>query len=114
MNDGTVVRGAKGPEAQYGIDGVAKTITAKVPDGKTTGDVEAMIHSHPTKAEIVGEKIYSGNALEPGPLDPTAFANYGTNIIVGPLGQATVNSSLNSMTGAVENTINSKPNGIVI
>ena len=72
------------------------------------------IHSHPTKSEIVGEQVFSGNATQPGPKDPTAFANYGTNIIVGPLGQATASTGFNTMTGKTETTINSKPNGVAI
>ncbi|MDP9961972.1 hypothetical protein [Chryseobacterium lathyri] len=42
---------------------------------KTTADAEASIHSHPTKTEVVGEKVYSGNAQEPSATDTTTFAN---------------------------------------
>ena len=88
MNDGTVVRNAPGPEVIYGKDKYAKTFTPKIPPGYTDSDVEVMIHSHPTKAEIISEYLYVGNALELDTFDITAFSRFKTNIVVGYLGKS--------------------------
>lgn len=85
-----------------------------MPQGKTTADAEASIHSHPTKTEVVGEKVYSGNAQEPSATDTTTFAQYDTNIIVGPLGYSTGQTGVNTSTGRMETTTNANPNGISI
>jgi RHS repeat-associated protein len=117
MNDGAVLGGEKGPEAQYGKDTYASATLPNLPDGKTPADAEATIHSHPTKAEVVNGSVYSGNATEPtagknGDL-PT-FAQYKTNIIVGPLGQATAKQGISTSTGKMETNVNSAPLGISI
>jgi hypothetical protein len=114
MKDGTVVQGAQGPEAQYGKSETATATLANVPAGKTDGDVETSIHSHPTKVEVVGEKVYAGDATVPGPSDPATFARFNTNIIVGPLGQASGSYQTNSVTGQQSIVPNAKPNGVVI
>ena len=114
MNDGKIIRGETGAEAQYGRDATAKTTLPNIPDGYTTNDVEATIHSHPTKAEVVGDKVYSGNALEPSDNDLNTFSKYKTNIIVGPLGKATATKGISSATGQMETRVNQPTNGVVI
>ncbi|MDQ0781336.1 DUF6443 domain-containing protein [Chryseobacterium sp. W4I1] len=114
MRDGSVLRGGQGPEVQYGKDAYASATLPDFPQGKTTADAEASIHSHPTKTEVVGEKVYSGNAQEPSATDTTTFAQYDTNIIVGPLGYSTGQTGVNTSTGRMETTTNANPNGISI
>ncbi|ASW73641.2 sugar-binding protein [Chryseobacterium piperi] len=114
MKDGSVLRGTQGPEVQYGKDAYASATLPDLPTGKTTADAAASIHSHPTKTEVVGEKVYSGNAQEPSATDTTTFAQYDTNVIVGPLGYSTGQSGVNTSTGKMETTTNANPNGIVI
>ena len=114
MKDGSVLRGVQGPEVQYGKDAYASATLPDLPKGKTTADAEASIHSHPTKTEVVGEKVYSGNAQEPSATDTTTFAQYGTNVIVGPQGYSTGQSGINTSTGKMETTTNANPNGISI
>jgi RHS repeat-associated protein len=114
MKDGSVVQGQQGPEVQYGKDAVATSSLPSLPAGATTSDVEASIHSHPTKAEVVGTQVFNGDATVPGPSDPTTFAQFGTNIIVGPLGPTSATSGINSSTGKSETRVNAPQNGISI
>lgn len=114
MKEGTIVQGKQGPEAEYGKAETASASLPNVPTGKTDADVEASIHSHPTKAEVIGEKVYSGDATVPGPNDPATFVRFGTNIIVGPLGKASGSYQTNSVTGQQSIVPSAKPNGVVI
>jgi RHS repeat-associated protein len=114
MNDGTIVQGKQGTEAEYGKDEIAGASLPNVPTGKTDADVEVSIHSHPTKAEVIGDKVYAGDATVPGPKDPSTFARFGTNIIVGPLGQASGRYQTNNITGLQSIVPSTKPNGISI
>ncbi|TPV31122.1 hypothetical protein FJ651_15600 [Paucihalobacter ruber] len=51
------------------------------------GDNSTLIHSHPLNSEIKENgNIASSSAEVPGPDDPSAFTNFGNNIIVGRLG----------------------------
>jgi RHS repeat-associated protein len=117
MNDGLIIRGEKGPEAQYDKEDFASATLPNLPEGKTPADVEVTIHSHLTHAEVVDGKVIAGNATIPttgenGDL-PT-FGQYKTNIIVGPLGQATATQGISSSTGKMETIVNSAPLGISI
>nr|WP_314499904.1 hypothetical protein [uncultured Chryseobacterium sp.] len=114
MTDGIALQGKQGPEVQYGKDAFASATLPDLPMYCTPADVEASIHSHPTKTEVVGEKVYSGNAQEPSATDATTFAQYDTNVIVGPLGYSTGQTGVNTSTGRMETTTNASPNGIVI
>jgi hypothetical protein len=109
MKDGTVVQGKKGPTVEYGKDEYAGTKLPDIPNGKSTSDVEASIHSHPTKAEAIDDKVYGGSSLEPTTTDKNTFKQYGTNIIVGPLGYPT-----GTRQGAGPISINQSSNGVVI
>ena len=114
MKDGTVIRGASGPETEYGKDAEAETNLASLLVGKTTVDAEATIHSHLTDAEVINGKVFSGNATIPSKTDGGTFANYEINIIVGPLGQASAKEQLNTQTGKIETIITKPVNGISI
>ena len=109
MKDGTVVPGKKGPTVEYGKDEFAGAKLPDIPNGKSTSDVEASIHSHPTKAEAIDDKVYGGSSLEPTTTDKNTFKQYGTNIIVGPLGYPT-----GTRQGAGPISINQSSNGVVI
>ena len=83
--------------------------------GTTVADVETTIHSHPTTVQQVGSMIYPQSASNPstGPgADQTTFKQFGTNIIVGPLGNIGPNSVTINPNGSVN--IPSRPNGTVI
>ncbi len=88
MNDGGVVRGKTG-EAMKAGDATVNTTVPGLPSGASDGDVAALIHSHPTGSIVNGNTVYSSSALQPGPLDPSAFLRFGTNVIVGRLGLST-------------------------
>lgn len=90
MKDGTVVEGKTGsmPTIEKGVQ-TATTSLPSIPEGKTTADVEASIHSHPTVVQQVGEQVFPQSASTPSKgqgTDETTFKQYDTNIIVGPLG----------------------------
>ncbi|MCI3937854.1 hypothetical protein MQX03_11635, partial [Chryseobacterium aahli] len=101
-------------DAHKEAETIATTKLPDLPSGKTISDVEVTIHSHLTEAEVVQGKIYSGDATIPGPLDPSTFSQYKTNIIVGPLGPATGVEVFDSMTRQTNVRIDKMPNGIVI
>jgi RHS repeat-associated protein len=88
MTDGTVARGKTGemPTIKDGVQ-TAKATLPGTPAGK---DVEATIHSHPTKVQIEGDKAYPQTATNPSGQDESTFKNYGINIIVGNLSQPSV------------------------
>ena len=109
MKDGTALQGEKGETVDYGKDEYAGANLPDIPKGKSISDVEASIHSHPTKAEAVDDIIYGGNALEPTTTDRNTFKQYSTNIIVGPLGFPT-----GTRQGQSPININQSPNGIII
>jgi len=87
MNDGTIIKGEKGKPVNYGKDSHAETKLPKLPKGKTQNDVEATIHSHPTKAEVVKDLVYNGDATDPTDADKRTLFGYKLNIIVSPLGK---------------------------
>ncbi len=115
-NDGRTVQGSTGDPIQLGVDTEAKASLPSLFPGKTTADVEVSIHSHPTEAKVVGNQVFGGNATVPSGTgaDATTFAQYRTNIIVGPLGQATATQGIDSHTGTNATNINKPANGVVI
>ncbi len=59
MNDGAIIRGETGPLPTI-VNGI-QIATSKLPNlpiGRTTFDVEVMIHSHPTKVQQIGDKVF--------------------------------------------------------
>ena len=58
-----------------------------IPAGKTVNDVEVSIHSQVTGTIEQNGRVYSHDAEKPSKVDGPTFAHFGTNIIVGPLGQ---------------------------
>jgi hypothetical protein len=106
MKDGKVIQGQTGPMPT--ITNNVQTAPSSLPNlpaGTTTADVETTIHSHPTEVQQVGNIIYPQSASTPstGPgTDQTTFKQFGTNIIVGPLG--TVNP--NNVTANPNGTLN--------
>ena len=110
---GLVQNGPEGPLPTI-QDGVS-TAPDKLPDllpGTTPDDVEATIHSHPIKVQVVDDKVYPQSADLPSGEggDRTTFRQFNRNIIVGPLGQ------LSSVTKNADGTLNipSRPIGIAI
>ena len=88
MNDGSIVRGTTGslPTIVNNIQ-TAETVVPNVPNGQSDNDVEAMIHSHPTTTQQVGDQLYPQSANRPTLADKGAFNRFETNIIVGRLGE---------------------------
>ncbi|WP_207515623.1 DUF6443 domain-containing protein [Longitalea luteola] len=112
MKDGTVVRGVTGPEPEI-VDGVqtAESSLPKLPEGKGVADVETTIHSHPITVKIVDGKAYPQSANLPSNVDRPTFAQYGTNIIVGPLGQVEAANVIRGTDGSI--SVPNRPVGIV-
>ena len=113
-NNGQVVQGPQGEAVQLGVDSHAETSLPGLFPGTTPADVEVSIHSHPTEAKVVGDQVFGGNATEPTNADAAAFAQFGTNIIVGPLGQANATQGIDKQTGKNTTTVNKHKNGVVI
>ena len=113
--DGRVVQGSRGAAVNLGVDTEANAKLPGLFPGTTTSDVEVSIHSHPTEAKVVGSQVFGGNATVPSGLraDATTFAQYRTNIIVGPLGQASATQGMDSTGNNVTN-IKKPENGVVI
>ena len=110
MKDGTVLKGESGAAAFINSNNEleADEKLPALPAGKTAADAEATIHSHVTGTILKNGQIYSHDATKPSNVDVPTFGQYGINIIVGPLGQA-------SATQNNGNTIVSQPgNGVVI
>jgi RHS repeat-associated protein len=114
LNNGSVLRGQTGPEPTVtnGVQTAPSTLPA-LPAGTTTADVEATIHSHPITVPQVGNQVFPQSASVPstGPgSDGPTFAQYNTNIIVGPLGTVT------NVTQNPNGTLNipNRPNGAAI
>jgi uncharacterized protein RhaS with RHS repeats len=113
--DGQIVRGETGSEPKVeNIGGtLVQTAETKVPDlpeganasGATT------IHSHPTKIVEQDGQAFPQSASTPSGADRSTFKNYGTNIIVGPIGVAT--SVSRNASGSLVTTP-SRSNGAVI
>jgi len=103
-----------GPESPAPtIENGVQTAPDKLPDllpGTTPNDVEATIHSHPIKVQVVDDKVYPQSADLPSAQDRTTFSQYNRNIIVGPLGQ------VSSVTKNADGTLNipNRPVGIAI
>ncbi len=116
MNSGTVVQGQTGPVPTITNNiQTAPSNLPNLPTGTTAADVETTIHSHPTTVQQVGSMIYPQSANNPstGPgTDQTTFRQFGTNIIVGPLGTINPNSVTTNPNGSLN--IPSRPNGAVI
>jgi RHS repeat-associated protein len=91
MKNGVVLNEKTGKEEEI-VDGhvIAKTTFPNLPAGATDNDVEASIHSHPTEVKIQDGKAYAQTATLPSSQDKTTFKRYGTNIIVGRLGESEV------------------------
>ncbi|WP_299365575.1 DUF6443 domain-containing protein [Winogradskyella sp.] len=113
MNDGTVVKAPTGTEPVI-KDGVstATTYLPSVPEGKSASDVEATIHSHPTKVQEVGDQVFPHSASVPSGADLTVFKNYDTNVIVGPIGTVKEGSVTRGPDGKV--SVPKRSNGVVI
>lgn len=111
MKFGNIERGKTGeePVIENGVQ-TAKTSLPDIPLGKGASDVEASIHSHPTTVQEKDGKVYPQSANSPSDQDAKTFKQYGTNIIVGPLG--TVSSVRQNPDGTPN--IPSRPNGVVI
>lgn len=112
--NGQVIQGPTGDPVQLGVDSHAKTKLPGIFPGTTASDVEVSIHSHPTQAKVVGNQVFGGNARNPTPADKTAFSQFRTNIIVGPLGQASATQGIDKQTGKSATTITKPRNGVVI
>ncbi|ASW73634.2 hypothetical protein IQ37_19295 [Chryseobacterium piperi] len=111
MSNGDVVRGKTGelPTIENGIQ-TASTNLPDIPNGKTVADVETTIHSHPTTVQTVDNTVYPQSANTPSSQDRTTFGQYGTNIIVGPLG--TITNATKNPDGTMN--IPTRSNGAVI
>lgn len=114
MKSGVVVQGQTGPmpTVTNGVQTAPSTLPA-LPAGSTTADVEASIHSHPTTVAQVGNQVFPQSASVPSTgagSDGPTFQQFGTNIIVGPLGTIT------NVTANPNGTLNipSRPNGAAI
>lgn len=90
--EGEIVRGETGPEPKIeSVGGVlvqtAETKVPALPEGAKASDVTT-IHSHPTKIVEQDGQAFPQSASTPSGADRSTFKNYGTNIIVGPIGVA--------------------------
>lgn|GEM_PF-2876740 len=108
---GFVQWGSPGDEPK--IKNGVQTASDKLPEllpGTSTNDVEASIHSHPLKVQVVDDKTYGQSADFPSGEDKKTFGQYNRNIIVGPLGQ------LSSVTKNPDGSLNipNRPTGIAI
>lgn len=113
--NGQVIQGVRGEAVELGVDSHAETSLPSLVPGTTTADVEVSIHGHPIGAKVVGDKVYSGDATVPTEgVDSKVFAQYRTNIIVGPLGQASATKGIDRHTGRNATTIKKPKNGVVI
>ena len=111
MNDGVIIRGETGPMPTI-VNGVqiATSNLPQLPTGATASDVEAIIHSHPTEVQQIGNKIFAQSARMPSKVDKATFSKFNTNIIVGPLGS--INNVMSNYYGT--SNIPNRPNGAVI
>ena len=114
MKSGQVIQGQTGPTPTI-VNNVqiAPSTLPNLPAGSTIADVEASIHAHPTTVQQVGDVIYPQSASTPSTGaggDQTTFQQFGTNIIVGPLG--TVTNATTNPNGTTN--IPSRNNGISI
>nr|WP_183892293.1 RHS repeat-associated core domain-containing protein [Pedobacter cryoconitis] len=116
MNSGTVVQGQTGPIPTITNNiQTAPSSLPNLPTGTTAADVETTIHSHPTTVQQVGSMIYPQSANNPSTgqgTDQTTFQQFGTNIIVGPLGSINPNSVTTNPNGSLN--IPARSNGAVI
>lgn len=106
MKDEQIIIGK--PGSVQTIDNGILSAAAKIPnlpDGKTAEDVEAVIHSHPTRSIIQDRALYSQSALIPTPPDfltgcwgdYPSIGKYNNNVIVGRLGTANYDSRTGSI-----------------
>ncbi|RZK47937.1 MAG: hypothetical protein EOO99_11900 [Pedobacter sp.] len=116
MNSGAVIQGQTGPVPTITNNiQTAPSTLPNLPTGATIADVEATIHSHPIAVQQVGFMIYPQSANSPSSgsgSDQITFRQFGTNIIIGPLGTINPNSVTINANGSLN--IPSRPNGAVI
>ena len=91
--NGQIVRGETGPEPKIEKIGgtlvqTAETKVPALPEGASASEATT-IHSHPTKIVEQDGQAFPQSASTPSGADRSTFKNYGTNIIVGPIGGAT-------------------------
>ncbi|WP_373274993.1 hypothetical protein [Parapedobacter tibetensis] len=112
LGNGQVVRGQTGPMPVVSANGVqtANATLPSLPGGY--GQAEASIHSHPTTVQQVGSMIFPQSASLPSNTDQNTFSQFGTNIIVGPLGTIQPGSATIGTNGTLN--IPNRPNGIAI
>ncbi|ANH81955.1 hypothetical protein A8C56_14140 [Niabella ginsenosidivorans] len=110
MKDGTVLRGDSGPAAFVNSNNElqADEKLSDLPSGKTPADAETTIHSHVTGTVLQNGQIYSHDATKPSNVGLPTFSQYGTNIIVGPRGQASATQTNGST------NISQPGNGVII
>ncbi|PVD49282.1 hypothetical protein DC498_25820 [Terrimonas sp.] len=110
LKDGKVWKNAPGAPAFVNSNNELQANENLAPPlGKTPADVEVTIHSHVTGTIVQNGQIYSHDATQPSNTDLGTFKQYQTNIIVGPLGQATATQN---STGGV--TVNRPSTGIAV
>jgi len=111
MDNGNTIRGAIG-ELPTIVDGIqtARASLPNLPIECTVADVETTIHSHPTRVQESNGMVFPQSASTRSPQDEATFSQYGTNIIVGPLG--TINNVTRGPDGRVK--IPPRSNGAVI
>lgn len=93
-SDGTITRAESGSNEvkgadEYGEGGYVESQSLPIPKGEGN----TRIHSHPTA--IIGDPqngVKTGDARVPGPGDPDTFKSFSLNIIVGNLGEPTINT----------------------
>ena len=92
MKDGTVVKGPSGDKQKIfkldagGYTAQGKATPPNIPKGKTADDVQALIHSHPTKTQTKDGVSFTHSAKIPTMgkhADEGQFAKYSQNVIVG-------------------------------
>ncbi|PHS04932.1 MAG: hypothetical protein COA88_13040 [Kordia sp.] len=95
MKDGTVVRGESGDAAYINSNNElqADESLPAIPSGSSESDVEATIHAHVTGTKLENNQVYSHDGTKPSDVDSGTFAKFGTNIIVGPTGQASATNT---------------------
>lgn len=111
MDNGNTIRGAIG-ELPTIVDGIqtARASLPNLPIECTVADVETTIHSHPTRVQESNGMVFPQSASTRSSQDEATFSQYGTNIIVGPLG--TINNVTRGPDGRVK--IPPRSNGAVI
>jgi RHS repeat-associated protein len=112
LTNGNINRGPTGalPTIENGVQTAPDNMVPPLGLDKPI-DVAASIHSHPITVQIEDGIAYPQSASNPSGPDKTVFSQYGTNIIVGPLG--TLSGNVTSNTDGSYN-IPARDNGIAI